>query len=49
MDKLTGFVKTVLFRYTSFSRWAATGCRLSVAYRTLAKISHKLYLNLSRS
>ena len=45
MDTLTGFIKTVLFQQlTGFSGLAATGCRLSVAYRTLAKTSHRLYL-----
>jgi len=30
-----------------FSGTAATGCRPSVAYRNLAKISHRLYQKLS--
>ena len=52
MDKLvdayTGFGKTVLFKLlTGFLRRAATGYRSSVACRTLAKISHRLYLKLS--
>ena len=34
MDTLTGFVKTGCFSSSGFSGWAATGCRLSVAYRT---------------
>jgi len=50
MDQLTGFVKTVLFQQlTGFCGRAATGCRPSVAYRTLAKNSHRLYRKLSHS
>ena len=48
MDTYTGSVKTVLFRYLlGFSGRAATGCRPSVAYRTLTKIGHRPYLKLS--
>jgi len=48
MDVDTGFVNRVLFQwFMGFFRRVSNCCRPSVAYRTPAKISHRLYLKLS--